>query len=133
MKLLSRAEILGANDVTTEDVKVPEWANGDPDAVVRIRNLTAAGRGRFIQRSIAAKQAAEGDKVKGDFEVEVLLVAMTAVDEKNEAIFTEEDIRDLGGKSAAPIGRLANAAQRLSGLMPEAQEDAAKKSATTPS
>lgn len=144
MKLLSRDEVFAAQDVQFEDVPTPEWGEG---AGVRIRNLTAASRGVFIARSIAAKQAADkvaklaedakGANVKDvvteqyEFEVEVMLVTMTAVDENMQPIFTEADIKQLGAKSAKPVSRLAGVAQKLSGLVPDAQQAAVKSSGTT--
>jgi hypothetical protein len=142
MKLLNRTEVLGANDLQFEDVPTEEWGK---DTGVRIRNLTAKGRGEFISRSIAAKAAAEAaaevakaegkeaPKSGGDFEVEALLVVMTAIDEKGNPLFTKDDLVALQQKSAAPISRLSAVAQKLSGLTGEAQREAVKTSAATKS
>lgn len=133
MKLLSKTQILSANDLVTEDVPTPEWApEGTPEEEraqfgVRIRNLTGTGRGVFIQRSLEMKKKEE-NKEKVDFEIEMLLVAMTAVDESNQPIFTDDDVKELGGKNANPIARLAGVAQRLSALDKKAEEAVAKNS-----
>lgn len=143
MKLLNRAQVLGAKDQKYEDVATPEWApEGTPEAElsqfgVRIRNLTASMRGVFIQRSITAKQAAtaaaeaagkteEEKKAAAEFEVEALLVTMTAVDDKFIPVFTMDDLKALGEKSAAPVSRCAEVAQRLSGLFGGAEKKAVK-------
>lgn len=142
MKLLNRADVLSANDLRFKDVETPEWGEGSG---VRIRNLTAKGRGKFIQRSLNAKRTADeaiaAAKAAGapapaqptDFEIELLLVTMTAVDEKNKPMFTEDDIRELAEKSGAPIGRLAAVAQELSGLNADAAKEAVKPSEKTKS
>lgn len=133
MKLLSKTQILSAKDLVTEDVPTPEWAPEDTppeqraEFGVRVRNLTGTGRGVFIQRSIEMKKAEES-KEKVDFEIEMLLVAMTAVDENNEPIFSEADVAELGKKNANPIARLAAVAQRLSALDKAAQDAVAKNS-----
>lgn len=131
MKRLTRAQVLSAKDIVVEDVPTPEWAPEGSTAdeakefAVGIRNLTGAGRGVFIQSSLEMK-AKEEKKEKVDFEIEMLLVAMTAVDENNERIFTEEDVKSLGERNAAPVSRCAAVASRLSGLDKEAANAAGK-------
>lgn len=140
IKLLNREQILTAKDVVFKDVACPEFApEGTPEAEreqygVRIRNLTGTGRGVFLQRSIAMKQAAAavvGDGAlpveKIDFDIEMLLMAMTAVDENFAPIFTEADVKALGEKNGAAVSRCAAAAQALAGLTEKAKEEAAKK------
>jgi hypothetical protein len=139
MKLLNKTAILGADDVVFEDVSTPEWApKFQADGVtplteaernefgVRIRNLTGSARGMFIQHSLELK-AKEEKKEKTDFEIEILLVAMSAVDGDNQPLFTREDIAVLGAKNAAPIARLAEVASRLAGIDKASQDASAKK------
>lgn len=143
MTLLNRAQVLGANDLTFRDVPTPEWApegateEEKANVGVRIRALTGEGRGSFIARSLELKAAAEEaaksagldpDKLKPkvDFEIEMVLIAATAVDGSNTAMFTMDDVKALGQKNAHVIGRLATVAQELSGLNKKAEETAAK-------
>ena len=42
MALLSKADILGCNDIPTELVEVPEWGGS-----VKVRGMTAGERDRF--------------------------------------------------------------------------------------
>jgi hypothetical protein len=138
MKFLSREQVLQANDLTFEDVLTPEWAPDSLDAAakaefgVRVRNLTGKGRGQFIAASVgmkaAQKLAAETGVAAPDStaEIEVKLITMCAVGEDNVPLFTEADVKALGEKSGAPIGRIAAVAQRLSGLTEEAQKAATK-------
>lgn len=129
MRALKRSEVLEAKDIVVEEVPTPEFG---PDTCIRIRNLTAIGRGAFIRRSIEARKVAEGEgeavevKPEGEFDLEVLLVAMSAVDENDQPLFTEEDVKVLGQKNAATISRLAEVAQKLSGLTAKAQEKVVK-------
>ena len=44
------------------------------------------------------------------------LVAQSAIGEDGKPLFTEEDVKWLGEKSAKALNRLFNAAQQLSGL-----------------
>lgn len=136
IKLLTAADILSANDFKYEDVKCDEWGG-----TVRMRNLTAEARGQFIQRSMdikreddeyraALEEAKKNDKPAPprpeNFDVEACLVVMSACDETGAPLFTNANLAALMRKSAAPIGRCASVAQRLSGLMPEAEDKAVK-------
>lgn len=142
MKLLNRTQILTAQDIVTRDVAVPEWAPAqvlDTDGTtlrditdaeraeygVRIRNLSGEGRGAFIQHSLEVKKK-EDNKERVDFEIEMLLISMTAVDEENKLIFTLDDVKELSKRSAVVIGRLAMVAQELSGLDKPAADKASK-------
>lgn len=137
--LLGRNQVLEATDMKFEDVPTPEWApkGTDPAAVfVRIRNLTAEGRAVFIQRSVEAEEAKKAAAAavaagttpapKGKFDVEILLVAMTAINEGGTLLFSEADVAVLGLRNAAPVARCAKAAQLLSGLDAASQEKAVK-------
>lgn len=120
MKVLNREGILTAADIVTEDVPCPEFG---PDCVVRIRNLTAAGRAAFIQRSQNQRESGANP-----LDFEVTIVVMTAVDEHNVLCFKEEDAPLLAEKSAVAIKRLSEVAQRLSGLLTETVKETAKNS-----
>lgn len=132
MKFLKRQQILEAKDQQFKDVLTPEWADpADPPEVqavtgVRVRNLTGQGRGAFIQMSMDMKEKAD-NKERVNFEIEMLLVAMTVVDENGAQQFTVEDVEALGQKNAAVIGRLATVAQQLSALDKASTENTAKK------
>jgi hypothetical protein len=141
--ILTRDQILGSKDATFEDVLVPEWApEVGPDGVpltaeqkqecyVRIRNLTGNGRALFLERSMDLAVDSAGAplaKQKVDFEMEIMLVAMTAIDENGKPQFTIEDLKILGEKSADPITRCSAVASRISGITKKASDDAGKPS-----
>lgn len=118
MGLLSREAILGASDLPSEDVAVPEWGG-----VVRVRMLTGAERDRF-----EASMLVRGGK-KLDFNmqnVRARLVALTVVGEDGKRLFTDGDVEALGQKSAAALNRVFTVAQRLNGLKEDAVEAAAE-------
>lgn len=108
MALLTRTAILEAQDLTTEDVPVPEWGGE-----VRIRALTGAERDR-IESAFLGKGGQFDGKALVNFRAK--LVASCAVDEAGQPLFGTADVVALGGKSAAALERVSAAAQRLSGL-----------------
>lgn len=115
--LLSRDEILGADDLETEDVKVPEWApktaaNRD-DYVVRIRTLMAEDRDKFEASTVETK----GGKQKQNLaNFRARLVALCIVNDAGEVMFNPKDIPALGKKSARALGRVFDACQKLNGF-----------------
>lgn len=136
LQLLSREQILGAADVQSRDIECPEWGG-----TVRIGGLTAKARAFFMKRSAERRLAAEAkakaekrdmtdmEKAQSEFEIEMLLVAFSAIDDKGNLLFTDADIAALGRKSAAPMTRCAAAAMELAGLTTQAAEAEVKNSA----
>ena len=117
-KYLSRDDILGLNDLPTEDVLIPEWGN----KYVRVRGLTAAERDAF-EASIVRRR---GQRTEVDTRnMRAKLVALCVVDEQGNRLFTDEDVEVLGRKSAAALDRIFEVAQRLSGLRPQDVEELA--------
>jgi hypothetical protein len=112
--LLTRTQILEAEDAVSEYVEVPEWGG-----TVRVRSLEGLERDRY-ERSFV-KIGAKGGGSLGVVDLttdnaRARLVSMTVVDEDGLNVFTEADILVLGHKSAAALERVASVAQRLSGL-----------------
>lgn len=131
----SPAGMLSVNDMRFEDIAVPEWGE---NVVVRVRNMTAIQRGVFVERAarLAAKEktgdaadaAAEAIKQQNK-QIEILLVRLCACNEDGTPLFTEEQTSWLEMRSGDVIGRLAEAAQRLSGMTKETKETETKNSA----
>lgn len=112
MPLLTKAEILAANDLPVKEVEVPEWGG-----VVRLRAL-----------SVAQREALEDfmfNQGKRD-QWRAYLVAATAVDENGELLFGPDDVESLRGKSFDAVERVFMAAKRLSGIGKEGREEAKK-------
>lgn len=108
MALLSRSAILEADDLTTEDVEVPEWGGS-----VRIRALTGVERDR-LEASMLGKNGQASAAKMANFRARIVATCM--VDENGDSVFGTADVVALGAKSAAALERVSEAAQRLSGL-----------------
>lgn len=112
MKLLSKSEILGADDLKRELVQVPEWG-GD----VYVRGLTGTERDQW-ERSFMQRK---GNKVEFDLDLvlgnaRAQLCSMTIVDEQGNRVFSDADAVELGKKSAQALDRVFTVAQQLSGI-----------------
>lgn len=111
-RLLTRADVLGADDLKRERVAVPEWG-GD----LFIRTLTGAERDEFDLlgwRAVEeAKARGEDPKFVTSRNVMARLVAFAACDETGKRLFSVEDVEALGAKSGAALERVYKAADRL--------------------
>lgn len=108
---LTRADVLAATKVPTEDVYVPELRG-----MVTVRGMTGAerdayeatlfkGKGRHREINLANARAK--------------LVAFCCVDDRGQRIFSDDDITTLGTVRADIVNRLSGPAQRLSGITEE--------------
>jgi hypothetical protein len=121
MGLLTRDAILSASDLTFEDVDVPEWGG-----TVRVRMLTGAERDLFESGTVVRR----GKRVEMNLvNVRARLVALTAIDEGGQLLFTQADVEALAKKSAAGLNRVFEAARKLNGLT---EEDTAEAAAVFP-
>jgi hypothetical protein len=123
MTLLTRQQILEAEDIQREVVSVPEWG-GD----VLVQGLTGIDRDAFEKSQIdlnansAATSTFKYDNIRAN------LLARTIVDEHGARLFTDADIKALGKKSALAMQRVFDVAQRLSGLTKSDIDELAKNS-----
>jgi hypothetical protein len=108
VNLLSKDQILGADDRRFEIVPVPEWG-GD----VRLRSLTGAERDEFESATV---QQVGGQQRVNTRNLRARLVALCAVDGDGLPLFDRSDVIKLGSKSAAALERVFEAASRLCGL-----------------
>jgi len=106
--LLNKDQIKTVSDLETQEVDVPEWGGA-----VRLKSLTGTERDRF-EASVVQGQGRNTTVNMQNLRAK--LVALSAIDEQGNPLFTEEDVKWLGGKSAKALNRLFNAAQSLSGL-----------------
>ena len=106
--LLNKDQIKSVSDLETQEVDVPEWGG-----TVRLKSLTGTERDRF-EASVVQGQGRNTTVNMQNLRAK--LVALSAIDEQGNPLFTEEDVKWLGGKSAKALNRLFNAAQSLSGL-----------------
>lgn len=121
MALLTKDQILGADDLDWEDVPCPEWG-GD----VRVRALTGRERDRYEMKAALSRK----DGTEMDFRSE--LVVRTIIDENGERLFTDKEMTQLAAKSATPIDRLFDVVRRLSGMEEETVEEDAEGFVETP-
>ena len=125
MTLLTKAGILAANDLKTEDVDVPEWGGA-----VRVRSFTGRERDAFE----AAMVRGDGKDRKVDLtNMRARLVGLTVIDEAGQRLFTDEEVDLLGAKSGAALDRVFAVAQKLNGLSGADVEELTKNSSGGPS
>jgi hypothetical protein len=122
MGLLTRQQILDADDRRKERIAVPEWG-GD----VYVQGLTAKDRDEF-EASCLVRNGKKRDFTMQN--IRAKLVCRCIVDEQGQPMFSVEDIHQLSQKSAAAMTRVFQAAQRLSGLGDEDFDELAKNSET---
>lgn len=125
--LLSREQIIGAEDRTTEDVEVPEWGG-----TVRVRALSGAERDAYEGSLVQIRS--DGTKKLTLANARARLVYLSACDEAGERLFTnEQDVNALGKKSATALQRVWEVASRLSGLTDDDVEELADTFVDAPS
>lgn len=115
--VMSLADVLGAQDVTFETVRVPEWGGS-----VRVRSLTGAERDKIVR----------ADKPDGPaFYARV--IAASLVDDEGENIGLDAGVpRQLAAKNAGALLRVWRVCQRLSGMGDNAVEEASEELKTVP-
>ena len=113
--MLTKDDILNANDQKTEVVSVPEWG-GD----VTIAIMSGYARDRF-EASIVGKNGNPNMQ-----NVRAKLVAASIVDENGDLMFSDADIMKLGKKSSVALDRVFGAAQSLNKISDADVDDLAK-------
>lgn len=111
--MLTREQILAADDRHYEVVEVPEWGGS-----VRVATMTGAQRDAF-EASLLSGGAPDLTNARAK------LVAYCCVDDSGNPLFTAADVEALGRKSAAALNRVAEVARRLN-LLGEEGVEAAK-------
>jgi hypothetical protein len=116
MALLSKDQIISADDRKTKEVPVPEWGGS-----VLIRSLTGRERDAFEASTVKTK----GNKSEANYEnFRARFVAECVVDEHGKKLFSNRsDVLMLGNKSVAALQRVFNAAQELNGMSEEDVEE----------
>lgn len=108
VRLLSREDILSAEDLQQEVVEVPEWGGS-----LYVRGMDGTSRDAFERDMVTIK----GKDVSTNWQnFRAKLVARCAVDAEGKRLFTDSDAAALGRKSAAALQRVFVVAQRLNGL-----------------
>lgn len=102
--MLSKDDILNADDLTEVTVSVPEW-----DGEVIVKAMSGVERDEF-ERSIYY------DGIKDFNNIRAKLCAMSIVDDSGKRIFSMADIKQLGEKSGKALDRVFAVAKKLSGI-----------------
>ncbi len=120
--LLTKDQILSADDLQTKDVYVKPWGGS-----VRIRTMTAHERDRFEQMMFSNK----GGKKERMDDVRATLVSLTVIDGDGKRMFSDKDVKALSKKSAAALDKIFSEAQSLNAVSDEDVEEIAKNSEET--
>lgn len=120
--MLSRDQILQAQDSKTAEVSVPEWGG-----TVLVRSMSGAERDAFERQQYElAKMGQLGDNMRAR------MVAFCVVDTQGNRLFSDDDIQALGQKSGIALERVVKAARTLNKLDDADIEATAKNSAPSP-
>jgi len=104
--MLTREQILEANDLPSDEVYVPEW--GD---TVMVGALTGTERDDFEQQCMDARQG--GRMTLAGLKARLCVLSL------RDPVLGLEDAEALNAKSGAAVDRIFQVAQRLSGLRDE--------------
>lgn len=102
-KILTKADILAADDLKKERLSVPEWG-GD----VYIRVMSGLERDAYEEWAIKSQSSLKG--IRGR------IAALCLVDENGNRLFTDADVDDLSKKSAAALERIVGAVMKLNAV-----------------
>jgi len=127
--MLSRDDILKADDLQTRDVDVPDWGG-----TVRVRALSGKERDAYEASCMIERPAvgADGKRIRGQLEmhrsllnIRAKLVVRAVIGEDGQRLFKDTDAAALGEKSGAVLDKLFDVAAELSGLTAEDVEELA--------
>ena len=100
-------------------VEVPEWGGE-----VCVRSLSAAERDRLEASMIKVRGKEKSVNLEN---IRAKVLSMAVCDEDGKRLFSESDVKELGGKNAAAVQRVFVAAQRLAGLTDSDVEELAEE------
>lgn len=133
VQILGRDNILAAEDLSRELVEVPEWGGH-----IYVRALTGTERDAYEDSLMQERVERRGRRQEVTRSLNLRyarakLCALTIVDSEGNRLFSDNDVRELGNKSAAALNRAYEVASRLSGLSDEDLEDLTGNSDDDPS
>jgi hypothetical protein len=117
--VLSKEQILQADDLKRETVDTPEWGGE-----VLLRELRGRERDAFEEGSMDKQRNVTMTNMRAR------LVALSAIDEEGDRLFTSKEAKELGDKSATALNRLFEVCCRLSGITSD-DVDALEKNSET--
>jgi hypothetical protein len=119
--MLTRDQIIGADDLKHEEVEVPEWSGS-----VILWELTGTERDELETDSIVTDDL--GNEQYTKVNVRARMVAFAVKDEAGKRLFSVADVEALGKKNGRTLDRLFWIARRLSKLDKRDIEDLEKNS-----
>lgn len=135
-----REQILAAADLPREKVQTDEWAPfGVP--FVFVQGLSAKERDEW-ELSLTVRSSGGGRVLNPQMkQYRAPFCARVIVDENGKRIFSDDDVKELAGKSAVVLDRIFDEGRRLSGMTIEEdvnpstgdQEDSSSSDSPTPS
>lgn len=124
VKYLTKTDIENVDDITIEDVPVPEWGG-----VVRVKGLSGTERDEYEVAIL--KQREDGTWASTEESLKnarAELIVRALVDKDGKQMFTMKDAEKLGKKSAVALQRVWDKARELAGLTEKDVEDLVKNS-----
>jgi hypothetical protein len=118
MTALTKEQILGADDIKTERVEVPEWGG-----YVLVKDIGGEGRDVFDAWRVQQSESKADDRFKN---TRARLCALAICDDEGKALFSLKDVIALGKKSGTALDRVYDAASSLNGLSAESREELKK-------
>jgi hypothetical protein len=118
--MLNKKAILAVPDIKHEEVFVPEWGGS-----VMVYGMTGSQRDEFESSMLemhGTKQTVNMHDIRAK------LCSLTIRDDEGRRMFDDDEVEDLGGKSATALQRIFEVAQRLSGLTPDDVKELSKNS-----
>lgn len=117
MALLSKDDILSADDLKAADVPVPEWGG-----TVRVRTMTGSARDEYEQVILNSRSGKKDENIEN---IRALMLVFTLVDDDGELVFSRDDVDALGKKSVKAMDRVFAKAAELNAMRDEDIEELA--------
>ena len=118
MALLSKDNILKAEDLDFEEIEIKEWGGS-----VRVGSMTGTDRDAY-EASIYDVKGKNAQLIRENFRAK--LIARTLIDENGNRLFTEKEVNLIGKKDSKTLDKIFKVAQKLNGLSPTDEDEFVK-------
>lgn len=105
---LNRDQILGADDLPTEELEISEWGG-----TVLLKALNGEQREEIEVRSHKAKSSGDALGWKG---LKTLVATYALVDDEGKPLFTAKDLAALAKKSSAALDRIFEYVMKMNAM-----------------
>lgn len=112
--MFDKEKLKELNDINVEKVNCPEW--GEQGDEIYVRSMTGRSRDNYEMGLVAASKVAEDARL---YNFRAMMAVACCCDKDGELLFDPSDAEWIGGKSAAALDRIVDAAKRISRMMPE--------------